>query len=452
MKKRLLFNIIDYHVFKMKLNIGCGGDYKKGYINIDAFDSSVADQIMSAYDLKFEGNSIDEIYASQLIEHLGIIGAINFFSECFRVLKPNAKLIIETPDIRKSFEIFLQGNREARKYVLPWIYGVDIKGMMHRFCFPDDLLEEILPEIGFVNIKKDFFEIEKCQPNLKISCIKVEDYQGFHLMACFRKKLLQKNIIDIDDQIVSLEKHDLTVFFTKKINKFIKTQDENILKDIFFNGAIKNPMITHVFFEEIKLQKLYEEQLTDKYLEILDILIEKDYPNILVNMLKKTEGYIGQQEQLFSIISDMGIKTVEKLLDSQQNNDILRNLEETLKNINPEEKIQILTPKLIMLKAHHFYQLAIKEYIINNYQKAIDLLQISSGLYRNEILYYCNLGRLYNLENKTDMANSYYEKALKLTDIFDYEKPEIKQIIEKEKNNLSIKHNTPVTSLNEIFC
>ena len=46
----------------MKLNLGCGGDYKEGYINADAFDKTVADKIMFAYDLKFDDNSFDEIY------------------------------------------------------------------------------------------------------------------------------------------------------------------------------------------------------------------------------------------------------------------------------------------------------------------------------------------------------------------------------------------------------
>ena len=88
----------------MKLNLGCGGNYKKGYLNVDAFDDTVADEIMSATNLKIEDNKVDEIIADQLIEHLGIVGSIYSLSECFRVLKPGGKLIIETPDLQKTFE------------------------------------------------------------------------------------------------------------------------------------------------------------------------------------------------------------------------------------------------------------------------------------------------------------------------------------------------------------
>ena len=103
----------------MKLNIGCGGNYKKGYLNVDAFHSTVADQIMQAYDLKLDDNSFDEIYMSQLIEHLGIVGSIHSLSECFRVLKPEGILIIETPDLRRSFEKYLKshsGRAFAKKH------------------------------------------------------------------------------------------------------------------------------------------------------------------------------------------------------------------------------------------------------------------------------------------------------------------------------------------------
>ena len=99
----------------MKLNIGCGKTYKEGFINIDAFDSTVADKIMPANDLKFSSNSIDEIQSIQLIEHLGLFNAIYALSEWFRVLKPGGNLIIETPNLEKSFKNFINGDLETRK-------------------------------------------------------------------------------------------------------------------------------------------------------------------------------------------------------------------------------------------------------------------------------------------------------------------------------------------------
>ena len=138
----------------MKLNLGCGGLYKKDYLNVDAFDDTVADKNMSALNLKLKDNSIATIEASQLIEHLGLINSIYALSECFRVLELNGALAIETPDIKTSFKKYINGDREDRKNLLTWIYGLETPGMQHKFCFPDDLLEEILRKIGFTNIKK----------------------------------------------------------------------------------------------------------------------------------------------------------------------------------------------------------------------------------------------------------------------------------------------------------
>src|SRR4030042_1601975 len=124
----------------MKLNIGCGKIYKKYFVNIDVFDKTIADKIMSADDLKFSSNSIERIEASQLIEHFGLFKSIYVLSEWFRVLKPNGTLIIETPDIEESFKKFLYGNLEARKNSITWIYGLETPGMTHKFSYPEDLL------------------------------------------------------------------------------------------------------------------------------------------------------------------------------------------------------------------------------------------------------------------------------------------------------------------------
>ena len=78
----------------MKLNIGCGKIYKDGFINIDAYDSTVADRIMPATNLDFPSNSVDEIEANQLIEHLGLFETIHVLAEWFRVLKPSPSILL----------------------------------------------------------------------------------------------------------------------------------------------------------------------------------------------------------------------------------------------------------------------------------------------------------------------------------------------------------------------
>ena len=107
----------------MKLNIGCGKIYKEGFVNIDAYDSTIADMIMPANNLIFPSNSIELIESIQLMEHLGLFNAIYALSEWFRVLKPDGVLIIETPNLEKSFKKFLDGKKasDAISFVLGFV-------------------------------------------------------------------------------------------------------------------------------------------------------------------------------------------------------------------------------------------------------------------------------------------------------------------------------------------
>lgn len=143
----------------LKLHIGCGLKYKKGYVNIDAYDNTVADLIMNAENLDYKNDSVDLIESFQLIEHLGYMNTILTLGESFRVLKTNSSIVIETPDIDKAFELYLKTNDHNQKaIILNWIYGIPCRGYEHKFCFPAGLLRKLLIETGFVDIMENHHE------------------------------------------------------------------------------------------------------------------------------------------------------------------------------------------------------------------------------------------------------------------------------------------------------
>jgi len=436
----------------MKLNLGCGETYKKDYLNVDAFDSTVADKIMSATDLQLEENTADEIYASQVIEHLGITGSIYMLSECFRVLKPQKKLVIETPDLQKSFEKYVNGDREVRKNILPWIYGVDIPGMVHRFCYPEDLLEETLQKLGFVNIEKECFEIDPYEPNLKVTCKKPEIYQSFQVIARFRKKLLQQHIVDVGNQLIALEQEQLIEFFTKKLIDFLQTTNQSIIKEITINGSIQSPTMVRLFLDELKVQKAISEEGIEEYIEILTLLTEIDFPSLLLRVLKQTPGFVGEQHKLFTITSGLGMKIIEKLMHSEKKRELVTNLQKATDGIAYEGKIIFFSPKLVMLKANHLFSMGIKAFTVSDYEKARPLFMDSLELHRDQILTYWNLARLSQTDGKTDEAVVHYKNALQLLDMLDYgdNKEKIGRILEHEMNNPSHEiFSKPIASLNE---
>lgn len=83
-----------------KLNIGCGFNKRQGFINVDKAKECEPDMVA---DLEkswpFESNSIDEIQASHVLEHMGETteGFLNIMREMYRVCQNGARIHIQVP-------------------------------------------------------------------------------------------------------------------------------------------------------------------------------------------------------------------------------------------------------------------------------------------------------------------------------------------------------------------
>lgn len=83
----------------MKLNIGCGNDYRERFINVDISRDVRADNYIDlntcslANPLPFEDNSFDEILAFNVLEYIPNIFPL--LEELYRVAKPGCPLIIK---------------------------------------------------------------------------------------------------------------------------------------------------------------------------------------------------------------------------------------------------------------------------------------------------------------------------------------------------------------------
>jgi len=84
----------------VKLHLGCGRDVKQGWINLDLHDGPGVDVVAdldacAQVPLPFEDDSVDEILASHLIEHLQ--NPLPFMQELHRVAKPGAQAVFRVP-------------------------------------------------------------------------------------------------------------------------------------------------------------------------------------------------------------------------------------------------------------------------------------------------------------------------------------------------------------------
>ena len=83
----------------IKINLGCGKDFRKGWINVDENREVKADVYcdFSKEKLPFKDNYADEILLDNVLEHIRPEKYFAFMEEVWRVAKPDAPIIIYVP-------------------------------------------------------------------------------------------------------------------------------------------------------------------------------------------------------------------------------------------------------------------------------------------------------------------------------------------------------------------
>lgn len=88
---------IEYNeMMHKKLNLGCGTDYKQGWVNLDISPVVGADVVhdLEKLPLPFGDGGFSEIICHDILEHVEYIPLMN---ELYRVLAPNGRLTIRVP-------------------------------------------------------------------------------------------------------------------------------------------------------------------------------------------------------------------------------------------------------------------------------------------------------------------------------------------------------------------
>ena len=133
----------------MKLHLGCGNDYRKGYINLDGSREVKPDVVwnLEKTPLPFKENQFDEILANHVMEH--ITNFIPLTHNLHRITKKNGKIIIRTP----FYSAWGQFNDPTHvRFFSPWTFGYFNRGNYSHE----------------VNANKDMFKIKKVKINFGI--------------------------------------------------------------------------------------------------------------------------------------------------------------------------------------------------------------------------------------------------------------------------------------------
>lgn len=87
----------------IKLDVGCGGSKKDGFIGIDILPLEGVDIVhdLNVFPYPFEDNSIIEIWMDQVLEHL--LNPINVVNELYRISQNGTKITIGVPYFRSFY-------------------------------------------------------------------------------------------------------------------------------------------------------------------------------------------------------------------------------------------------------------------------------------------------------------------------------------------------------------
>ena len=143
----------------LKLNLGGAGegfvDSKvDGFLCVDLREGPETDVVCNVSDLKpFEDNSVETVFASQILEHFPIERTVEVLREWRRVLKPGGTLYVSVPDFDVAVKLYHQYG--LTQWVQYHLWG-DQKHPLnyHYICFTTATLSKALLDAGFSDVKK----------------------------------------------------------------------------------------------------------------------------------------------------------------------------------------------------------------------------------------------------------------------------------------------------------
>ena len=139
------------------LNLGCGRVKLKDCINIDSREECIPDLVCDIKKLPYNPNSIDGIYALDVLEHIPRKLIIGTLKNWYKILKKGSFLIIRLPNVRRISEKYLNEDIDCREFSR-LIYGGQEQNNFanfHKSGFDRKTIIELLRNIGFEEIIND---------------------------------------------------------------------------------------------------------------------------------------------------------------------------------------------------------------------------------------------------------------------------------------------------------
>lgn len=138
----------------MKLHIGCGQKYIAGYKHMDVLESEHIDFVCDARQLKMiTDDSVSEIYACHILEHVERKDLVNVLKEWHRVLNNDGIIRIAVPDFEAVVNEYII-NKDLNLYQGLIYGGQTYEYNFHYVAFDFAMLKKILEDSGFRNVTR----------------------------------------------------------------------------------------------------------------------------------------------------------------------------------------------------------------------------------------------------------------------------------------------------------
>ena len=154
----------------MKLHLGCGNKKINGFVNIDIQPTSAVDIVSDIVNLPYKPNTIELIYACNVLEHFGRNNNLDFFRQTswinvieywYSLLKPGGSLYISVPNFEAICLEYLQ-NKKISDIIGVTLCGQKNNEDLHGMIFDFNTISTKLKEIGFSHVDK--YEWQNFEP------------------------------------------------------------------------------------------------------------------------------------------------------------------------------------------------------------------------------------------------------------------------------------------------
>ena len=148
---------------RKRLNLGCGFDYKEGWVNVDmnkAVKADIHSDFMSLVGT-FKEAEFDLIEMMHSIGYLNMWQAELFLKEVHKWLQIGGALVLEFPDVEKCAQLLLNAKSSDKKYLeaIRAFYAFDLNQIANQEVYVPYVMgyshrniSEILKSIGFTKI------------------------------------------------------------------------------------------------------------------------------------------------------------------------------------------------------------------------------------------------------------------------------------------------------------